>query len=180
VADGAGQTFEDVVTLDYHRPIAGPPADSPLVRELGIDEVGDELVAELLADDIRVVAGERVTVKLLLRNDASSEIRGEAQLLSPHETWPFMGPWSQGFVVGGGAEVTLRFMIAPRRDTGAGRWWALFKVMYYGRRLYTKSIPVEVVAKPSQSRDSPQSDTGLAGSPGTIGHKLSSPQAETN
>jgi alpha-mannosidase len=149
VADGAGQTFEDVVTLDYEIPLAGSPADAPLVRELGTDHVGDELVAELLAHDVRVVAGERVSVKLVLRNSASSEIRGEAQLLSPHETWPFMRPWTQGFVVGGGAEVGISFAVAPGADTPAGRWWALFKVMYYGRRLYTKSIAIEVTPRAS-------------------------------
>jgi hypothetical protein len=100
---------------------------------------------ELLTPAVTVAAGERRELRLLLRNLAASEIRGEAQLISPHETWPIASPWTQGFAVGPGEELALSFQVQPPSDFHAGSYWALVKVMYFGRLFYTEAVAVEVL-----------------------------------
>ena len=105
----------------------------------------DELAVELLDQSIAVVPGERARLRVSLRNCVASEIRGEAQVISPYDTWGFLHPWTQGFAVGVGGETALEFTVEPPVGSPAGAWWALVKVMYFGRLRYTESIPVEVL-----------------------------------
>jgi hypothetical protein len=93
-----------------------------------------------------VAQGERGQVRASIRNRAASEIRGEAQILSPHETWTAITPWTQGFVVPPGGETVVTFAVEPPPDGMPGGYWALVKVMYFGRLLYTESIPVQIEA----------------------------------
>ncbi len=108
-------------------------------------ETGGELVAEVLTPRISLTAGQTSELRVSLRNLAASEIRGEAQILSPHETWPAISPWTQGFAVGPGATESLTFAVEPPYDFAGGTYWALVKVMYFGRLLYTESVPVELL-----------------------------------
>ncbi len=110
------------------------------------EDPGGELLAEVLTREVSVRLGEAGEVRVALRNQAASEIRGEAQILSPHETWPAISPWTQGFAVGPGEEQIVTFAIEPPYDLGGGTYWALVKIMYFGRLLYTESIPVELIA----------------------------------
>jgi alpha-mannosidase len=178
IADEAGQQHEDVVTIDLrpgdngnglngHSPTASPSlafAIERALRKSGIgpdgdgltDRVGEdpggELLAEVLTREVRLMAGEVGEVRVALRNQAASEIRGEAQILSPHETWPAISPWTQGFAVGPGEERVLTFAFEPPYDSGGGTYWALIKVMYFGRLLYTESIPVALLASDAARR----------------------------
>jgi hypothetical protein len=106
---------------------------------------GGELEVELLDRRIAVAAGQRASLRLSLRNCVAGGIRGEAQIISPYDTWGFVDPWSRGFVVAAGEEIVVDFSVAPPTGTPAGSWWALVKVMYFGRLIYTESIPLEVV-----------------------------------
>ncbi len=108
-------------------------------------EVGGELVAEPLTHEVRLTAGEKGELRVSLRNGAASEVRGEAQLISPHESWPVFTPWTQGFAVGPGEEAVVTFAVEPPYDFPGGTYWALAKVMYFGRLLYTDSIPIEIL-----------------------------------
>jgi len=108
-------------------------------------ETGGELVAEVLTPRISLTAGQTGELRVSLRNLAASEVRGEAQILSPHETWPVISPWTQGFAVGPGATETLTFALEPPYDFAGGTYWALVKVMYFGRLIYTESVPVELL-----------------------------------
>ena len=92
----------------------------------------------------RVAAGQRASLRLLLRNCVADEIHGEAQVISPYDTWGFIDPWTQGFAVDAAKEAIVEFRVAPPAGTPSGSWWALVKVMYFGRLIYTESIPVEV------------------------------------
>jgi alpha-mannosidase len=172
ITDG-GQTHEDVVTIDLDRgaersdeELADPGGRSPVLgraieRALataGLDarspepdalddgSRGPDLEVELIDRQIRVRPGERSALRLSVRNCVASEIRGEAQLISPHDTWAFAGPWTQGFAVAPGAEIPIEFAVAPPPGTNPGTWWALVKVMYFGRLHYTESVPLEVTA----------------------------------
>ena len=78
-----------------------------------------------------------------MTNRLASELRGEAQLVSPFGTWPLLGSWTQGFGAAPQVSVTLRFPVkVPVTERPGSQWWALVKVMYFGRVRYTEAIPV--------------------------------------
>jgi hypothetical protein len=104
-----------------------------------------ELLVELTDRAVQVRSGQRQRLRVSIRNCVGSEIRGEAQLLSPHETWSFLRPWTQGFAVAPGDSAEVEFVAEPVVGTPPGTWWALVKVMAFGRLYYTDSVPIEVV-----------------------------------
>jgi hypothetical protein len=141
ITDETGQQHEDVVTVDLrpgtdgrHRP-AGEVRSGALgwaveraLATAGVDpepgtttnagarhDAGGELQVTLLDDEVSVASGGRTSLRVSIRNQAASEIRGEAQILSPLETWPSITPWTQGFVVDPGGETIVAFDVAPRR-----------------------------------------------------------------
>ncbi|HEU4572650.1 MAG TPA: glycoside hydrolase family 38 C-terminal domain-containing protein [Candidatus Limnocylindrales bacterium] len=175
IADPAGRLQEDVVTIDLgpdaHGAVAAaatadPERSASLAAAIGravrggepldraapappqgvAGSVGGELEAEMLGlDGVCLAPGERGRIRVALRNLARSEIRGEAQLLGPLETWSFTRPWSRGFSVPPAGTSSVEFDVAPPVGTRPGSWWALVKVMAFGRLLYTESVPLEVV-----------------------------------
>jgi hypothetical protein len=168
ISDDAGQAHEDVVTIDY-RPDHGRDGAvmqqderSPLLTKAlerathavvpweqsaePIDpQLGGELTAELVTNVVSVAAGERAELSVELTNGAAGEIRGEAQLISPYDTWAFSHPWTQGFAIGPGERMTIGFAFAPASGVPPGTYWALVKVMYFGRLIYTEAVTVEVL-----------------------------------
>ena len=74
----------------------------------------------------------------------ASELHGEAQLISPFGTWEMLGPWTQGFSIAPGTSTVLRFAVSVPVTARNAQWWALVKVMYYGRVRYTEAIPVVI------------------------------------
>jgi alpha-mannosidase len=154
ITDEAGQAHEDVVTIDL-----GERAEPPRGRALSIDvatrkaslsaappetALHGELDVELVRRGVSLRPGSSGCLTVRLRNRAASEVRGEAQLLCPHELWPVTAPWTQGFAVGAGAEHELRFAVDPPAWFRPGAYWALVKVTYFGRRRYTEAVPVDV------------------------------------
>ena len=161
ITDHAGQVHEDVVTVDYGNPPewdtdTGAAADSLILDRInrkasvieghgsGWPQLGGELVAELSTDSVNVAPGERGELSLQLHNLAASPLHGEAQILSPYETWEMVGPWTQGFAVQPGGYEVLAFTIKVPADFRAGTYWALVKLMYYGRMIYTESVPLVI------------------------------------
>ncbi len=78
-------------------------------------QIGGELEARLSKDGLLLAPGSSGTIDLLVANRTSSELRGEAQLVSPIETWPYVGPWTQGFVVPAGGRAEVPFSISVRQ-----------------------------------------------------------------
>ena len=173
ITDEAGQSHEDVVTVDYQPGgdgTAPKPGDDERSAALGWaveralttagigpepgtsglagtpHDRGGEIEVELLDREISAAPGGGATLRVSLSNTAASQIRGEAQILSPFETWTTIRPWTQGFTVEPGGRTTLEFGVAPPRDVAAGTYWALVKVMYFGRVLYSESVPVTIPA----------------------------------
>jgi hypothetical protein len=173
IADEAGQLHEDVVTVDLrsggdgigarpagdHRSAAlewaverahataGMPDGAGTSPNAGArHDPGGELEVRLTSPAVSVAPGGRGTLRVSLRNLAASEIRGEAQVLSPLETWSSVTPWTQGFAVPPGGESVVGFDVAPPPDALVGTYWALVKVMYFGRLVYTESVPLSIVA----------------------------------
>jgi len=159
----ADQSQEDVLTVDVLPALAeagtglargghpgGPEAllgkAAPLSHPGGQAEAELEVALDTL--DVAVGLGGTATIGLALTNRTAAQIRGELQLLSPVETWPYVAPWAQGFALGPGqrsrAEATVR-------GPGHG-WlssWALFKVTYFGRLWYSPTVALRLGRQPA-------------------------------
>ena len=173
IEDEAGQRHEDVVTIDIRpggdgtsaRPVGDQrsaalewaveralatagiePANASSPNAGARHDPGGELLVRLMSDGITVARGADGVLRVSMRNLAASEIRGEAQVLSPLETWSTITPWTQGFTVAPGDEAIVDFEVRPPVDVVAGTYWALVKVMYFGRLLYSESVPFTIVA----------------------------------
>ncbi|MGW7006764.1 glycoside hydrolase family 38 N-terminal domain-containing protein [Streptomyces sp. NPDC054933] len=121
-----------------------------------------ELEATLAAQDLVVSPGQTGHLSVALRNTAHSQIHGEAQLITPYAIWPISGPWSQPFSVPAGGDSEVSFDINAPAGARPGNWWALVKLMYFGRLLYTPaaSVIISSSAQTPAPRQSADSDKG--------------------
>jgi hypothetical protein len=148
IGDALGQVIEDtaMVAVGERR---WPDPDVPPEESLellqadyvaGAAEVG----LAMLTPGLRLAPGEEGELLLAVTSGLASELRGEAQLVSPFGSWEALGPWTQGFRAGPGERVVLRFDVRVPATARHETWWALAKVMYFGRVRYTESVPVIV------------------------------------
>jgi alpha-mannosidase len=149
ITDGAGQTQEDVSTVDLmpvdalgpYREEGGPlpPAfDHPSTQIAGEFEAWPSKARLVLSP------GASASFGLVVANRTSSELRGEAQLVSPVETWSCGEPWTQGFTVPPAGKAEVPFIISAPADAGPLSSWLLVKVMYFGRLWYSPAVPFEI------------------------------------
>jgi alpha-mannosidase len=147
IRDQLGQVLEDVTAVllgGPPLPDLGLPLDD-LLPALRADEqaVAAEVQVTVLTPEIRVRPGGAGELAVRVANRAASPVRGEAQLLSPYGSWPALRPWTRGFSVSPGKEVTLRYHVGVPITTRRGtQWWTMVKLMYFGRLHYTSSVPV--------------------------------------
>jgi hypothetical protein len=162
IRDDLGQALEDAVLVTVGEP-ADPPTGLPLPELLPLIETGQrsieaEVELSLLTREIKARPGERGEIALRLACRTGSAIRGESQLISPFGSWAgpgsgavadgsaLPGPAAIAFIAGPGEQVTLRYPVNMPADARPGsHWWALIKVMYFGRIRYTEAVPVTVV-----------------------------------
>jgi hypothetical protein len=149
IRDGLGQVFEDTTAVLLGGP-AVPRLDRPLdelIPELEAEQraIAAELDVTVLTPALQVAAGQSAELAIRLASRAASEIRGEAQLISSFGSWPAVHPWTRGFAVSPGKEVTLRYHVRVPVTTRRGtQWWTMVKLMYFGRLHYTTAVPVDV------------------------------------
>ena len=94
---------------------------------------------------LEVAPGGHATLTVRLDNRTASVIRGESQLMSPFGTWHQVGLWTRGFTAGPGETVTVDYAVAvPAWARPGSHWWALAKVMYFGRVRYTECAQIRV------------------------------------
>jgi alpha-mannosidase len=148
-ADDLGQALEDAALIT----VGGPPAPA---RGMPREQLDALLVADLMAQEAELVVaaepavldlppGGCATLAVLLVNRTASVIRGESQLVSPWGTWRAARPWTQGFTAGPGETVRLGYTVAlPPGARPGSQWWALAKVMYFGRVRYTEGVQIRV------------------------------------
>ena len=106
-----------------------------------------EVDLAMLTPELHLAPGGHGELLVRVTNQLASELHGEAQLVSPFGTWPLLGPWAQGFSAAPQASTTLRFAVTvPATERPGSQWWALVKVMYFGRVRYTEAIPVIISA----------------------------------
>jgi hypothetical protein len=150
IADG-GQVFEDAVLVSVGEP-AAPALDLPLNDLFPLyvadqQKLAAELDLALLTPQLRLRPGGRGEIAIRLGNTTAAQIRGEAQLVSPFGSWAEARPWTQGFAAEPGGELTLAVTVTVPPTARPGQhWWALVKVMYFGRARYSESASVTVVA----------------------------------
>ena len=122
-----------------------PLADLAPLIEADKQAAGAEIEVSLASPALAVRPGSRAAITVRLVNRTASVIRGEAQLISPFGTWEAAGPWTLGFAVAASGETLLRYPLAiPASARPGSRWWALAKVMYFGRVRYTECVDVRV------------------------------------
>ena len=147
VRDELGQVLEDAMAVM----LGGPPAAGPgLSRdallpalEAEAQAIAAEVEVTVLTPAVRVRPGTAGELAVRLANRAASPVRGEAQLISPYGSWEAVHPWTRGFSVSPGKEVTLRYHVGVPITTRRGtQWWTMVKLMYFGRLHYTASVPV--------------------------------------
>jgi hypothetical protein len=148
-ADDLGQMLEDTALITVGEPPAparGMPReqlDALLVADLVAREAEVEVAVEPTV--LEVAPGGCAALTVQLANRTASVIRGESQLMSPWGTWHTARPSAQAFTAGPGETVRLGYTVAvPAGARPGSEWWALAKVMYFGRVRYTESAQIRV------------------------------------
>ncbi|MFE4359810.1 NEW3 domain-containing protein [Kitasatospora sp. NPDC056800] len=148
-----GQQIEDVVTIAVGDlpdllPVPGDtPEDWTIAqgtkatsgRDTGLD-------VEVSTETLHVVPGSRTALSLTLTNRTRGEIRGELQLVSPWGTWDVIADPVRGFTVPAGTSSVVEFAVSVAESTDPGSYWALAKVMWFGRCQYAPTVALVVEA----------------------------------
>ena len=106
----------------------------------------------MLTPALRLMPGADGEVAVEVTNQLASPLRGEAQLVSPYGSWELLGPWTQGVTARPGQRVPVRFRgRVPATARPGSQWWAMVKVMYFGRVRYSAAVPVTVISDGERS-----------------------------
>jgi alpha-mannosidase len=149
IAGDDGQVFEDAVLVSVGEP-AAPALDLPLDELFPLyladeQKAAAELELTLLTPVLRLEPGGRGEIAVRVRNATRSPVRGEAQLVSPFGSWAQTGPWTRAFAAEPEQSVTAGFAVTlPATARPGERWWALVKVMYFGRVRYSEPAEITV------------------------------------
>ncbi len=151
ISDDLGQVIEDAAVVHAGGP-GEPDLYLPLDDVLRLVEAGTaataaELGLATLTPALRLAPGGTGSLAVELSSGLASQMRGEAQLVSPFGSWEAVGPWTQGFQISPGGRATVSFPVrVPAAARPGTQWWALVKVMYFGRVRYSEAVPVTVTA----------------------------------
>jgi len=148
IRDDLGQLVEDtaMVAVGERRwPDPDlPPEETIELMQADYSAGAAEVDVAVLTPGLRLAPGDQGELLVRVTCGLASELHGEAQLVSPFGTWEMLGPWTQGFSIAPGASTVLRFAMDVPVTARHARWWALVKVMYYGRVRYTEAIPIAI------------------------------------
>jgi hypothetical protein len=149
IRDGLGQFIEDAALVTIGEP-GRPDLTLPLEELLPLIEtdlhaVEAEAGLEVLTPEVSCAPGQQAELAVRITNRTASALRGEAQLVSPFGSWEALGPWTTGFAAAPGEAAIVRYPVAiPATARPGAQWWALVKVMYFGRVRYTEAVPITV------------------------------------
>jgi hypothetical protein len=149
ITSGDGQVLEDAVLVSVGEP-AAPALDLPLDELFPLyvadqQKLAAELDLTLLDPALALPPGGSGQVAVRLRNATRSPIRGEAQLVSPFGSWAQTRPWTQGITAEPQQSLTVGFTVTVPATARPGQhWWALVKVMYFGRVRYSEAAAITV------------------------------------
>ena len=148
IRDDLGHLVEDTAMVavgerNWPDP-ALPPEDALELMQADYAAGAAEAEVAVLTPGLRLAPGSQGELEVRVTSGLASELRGEAQLVSPFGSWEMLGPWTQGFSIAPGASTVLRFAVHVPVTARHAQWWALVKVMYYGRVRYTEAVPVAI------------------------------------
>ena len=151
IRDEHGHVIEDtaMVAVGERRwpDPALPPEEALEVMQADFSAAAAEVELAVLTPELRLAPGGRDEVLVSVTSQLASEVHGEAQLVSPFGSWDMLSPPAQGFSVTPREPAVLRFGVTvPATARPGTRWWALVKVMYFGRVRYSQAVPVSIVA----------------------------------
>jgi hypothetical protein len=107
--------------------------------------LADEVHLGVLPASLQLAPGASCPLEVRVASRLASQLRGEAQLVSPVGTWQATGPWTQPVTVEPGGEATVRFDVTVPATAEPG-WesWLLVKLMYFGRVRYSEAVRLTV------------------------------------
>ncbi|MFE7589638.1 NEW3 domain-containing protein [Kitasatospora sp. NPDC057512] len=148
-----GQQIEDVVTIAVGDlpdllPVPGDTPEDWTIAQ-GTKATGGRdtgLDVAVSTETLHVVPGSRTALSLTLTNRTRGEIRGELQLVSPWGTWDVIADPVRGFTVPAGSSSVVEFAVSVAESTDPGSYWALAKVMWFGRCQYAPTVALVVEA----------------------------------
>ena len=149
IGDELGQLLEDTALVTIGEAGGADPDLEPdaLFARLQSDvtALANEVDVTLLTPEVRLAPGESGELAVRITSRLASQLRGEAQLISPVGTWPATAPWTQPVTIEPGGEATLRFAVSVPATAAPG-WesWLLVKLMYFGRVRYSETVPLTV------------------------------------
>ena len=147
ITDATGQRIEETAMVavgEKRWPVRDLDAEDAMERMLA-DYAAAAAEVELVMEtaDAELRPGETGELIVAVTSHLASELRGEAQLVSPFGTWEILGPATQAVVLAPAQATRLRFQVTvPATVRPGSHWWALVKLMYYGRVWYSQSIPI--------------------------------------
>jgi alpha-mannosidase len=149
IGDDLGQVLEDAALVTIGEP-PGPAPGQPHAEFLATmaadrQALAAEAEVELLPAGLKLAPGECGTLSVRVTNRTAGVIRGESQLVSPFGSWAQARPWTRGFTADPGQTVALGYAVTVPAGARPGtHWWALAKVMYFGRVQYTDCAEIQV------------------------------------
>jgi alpha-mannosidase len=150
IEEPSGQVVEDSALLSIGQP-PQPRLDLPLPEVVAMQQAVEtaqagEAEVSLISPSLAIRPGGTDTIEVAIRNQTSAGIHGEAQLISPFGSWQQTSPWTTDFALAAGAARTLRFEVRiPATARPGEQWWAIVKVMYFGRLQYSEPVEVTIV-----------------------------------
>jgi len=124
-----------------------PPEEALELMLADTSAAAAEVELAMLTPQLRAAPGGQGELVLSVTSRLASQMHGEAQLVSPFGTWAMLSPPAQGFSAAPGEPAILRFgLTVPATARPGSTWWALVKVMYFGRVRYSPAIPVTIAA----------------------------------
>ena len=148
IEDQAGQVIEDAALITAAGPAEPAAGAAPEARAAAHEQEQAALEAEIelavTSRELVLAPGQAGSVGVRVTSRAACAIHGEAQLISPAGTWDCLPRWDRGFRAEPGTTTVLEFPVTvPATARPGQRWWALAKIMYFGRARYSE--PVEVI-----------------------------------
>ena len=149
IRDEYGHVIEDtaMVAVGERRwpDPALPPEEALELMLADASAAAAEMELAVLTPELRTAPGGQGELLVSVTSQLASEVHGEAQLVSPFGAWAMLSPPTQGFSATPAEPVVLRFAVTvPAAARPGTRWWALVKVMYFGRVRYSPAIPVTI------------------------------------
>ncbi|HEX6522824.1 MAG TPA: glycoside hydrolase [Streptosporangiaceae bacterium] len=150
IIDGAALAVEDVAMVavgEKRWPDRDLPPEEAMERMLGdFGAAAAEVELELLTSEVRLAPGRSGELVARVTSHLASPLRGEAQLISPFGSWELLGRATQAVSLLSGESLELRYPVhVPATARPGSQWWALVKLMYFGRVWYTDSVPITVL-----------------------------------